>query len=206
MAAALLFGLTAAPMAQADPLYSSIPNLDVAGGSREWCSTCEGTYEVFEQITLASPITVSSFDVATSLVYGTSYAGLDGMTLQILDSSLSTLLFSQSTATSLVETTAFNTDIVTGDVSGLTLGAGTYWVGFVVEGPGGMLLQGFTGGNGSGIESNPTTFTNDGGLQSDSNDIGFQFFGAQQSVPEPASITILVVGLIGAGLARRKRL
>jgi len=85
-------------------------------------------------------------------------------------------------------------------VTGLTLAAGTYWIGFYNSQ--GMTIPAFLGGNGSLIQVDPphstTLYANLGG------NAGYELLGSTNT-PEPATWITTLIGVVALG-ARRKSL
>jgi hypothetical protein len=197
LAAAAAVGLLTMVPATADAavVYSSIPNLNVSPILNAWCSDCYGggTYEPLDNFTLGSSASISGLNLVTQTGY---YEGLSGFTLEVYNSSHSAILFSEAISPTLVANTAYNTSILTGTVSGLSLGAGNYWIGFIAPV---MGVPGFSGGNGSLIDTTPHTGIE---VQVLGGDTGYQLLSA---VPEPSTWAMMLLGFAGLGFAGYRR-
>ena len=192
--------------ANADTIvYSSIPDLSAFAWINAWCSDCGplAQDQPLAFFSLSSPVHVTGLNLVTGPIFGdTLYAGLGGFTLEIYNSDHSQIIFSQPISSKLVAFTANNTAIITGEVSGLSLSAGTYWVGFYADVLG---LAGFLPGtNGLMIETTPHTGIEQFPLVGN---IGYEFVGAF-AVPGPiagAGLPGLVMVLSGLIAWQRRR-
>jgi len=155
-------------------------------------------------LSLSNSVSVTGLNLATGPIFGDStYAGLGGFTFEIYNSNHSQIIFSQLISTTLVATTANNTDIISGKVSGLSLLSGTYWVGFYADVLG---LPGFLpGANGLLIETTPHTGIEQFPLEGN---IGYQLVGTVSAVPGPtvgAGAYSFALAAIFLGWFKRRR-
>jgi hypothetical protein len=187
--------------AQAGVVYQSIPDLSVNPNINGWCTDCYGggVYEPLDEFSLSKSAHITSFEFVADANYGNN--GLGAFTLEVFNSGHTEIVFSQAITPSLVSGTPYETNIVSGNVSGLSLGAGTYWVGFIAPY---MAASGFDdGGNGSLIDTTPHTGHE---ILALGGDIGYQFSSA---APEPSTWAMMLIGFAGLGFvgyrqARRK--
>jgi len=196
-AAASTFVLGSA--AQAAVVYQSVPDLNTGRTGTEWCSSCYGSYEPLDQFTLAAPAAITGFQLST-YAYG-GYSGLGGFTVEIYNAAHDAILFSQAVAPTLLSSSGQD-DIVGGALSGLTLAAGTYWIGFEANY---FAVSDYYGvGNGSLIDTNPHTGVQNYDFGGPHN-IGYVLTGG--AVPEPATWALMLTGfgLAGATLRSRRR-
>jgi hypothetical protein len=179
-------------------VFSSIPNLDVVSTSGGlWCSTCGGVYETLDNFTLGQSERIDGFNLVTG---DAPYDANDQFTIEIYSSDHANIIFSEAVTATFIMSTPDRinpSQIVTGELSGLILSAGSYWFAAVNDSE--LGLPGFGGGNGSLIE----TFPHTGELttpQFTFGDIGYQLLS---TVPEPATWAMMLVGFGGLGVAMR---
>jgi hypothetical protein len=179
-------------------VYSSIPNLNVAPTTNAYCSGCSGVFEPLDNFTLGSAESVNGFNLVTGPTsLGSTFLGLGGLTVEVYNSNHSAIIFSEAVVPTLVTTTAFGTDIITGNLAGLNLAAGSYWIGFFASNLG---VAAFSGGNGSLIETNPHTGNE---LFALNGDTGFQLLSS--AVPEPSTWAMMILGFAGIGFMAYRR-
>jgi len=186
----------------ADTLFQSIPDLTVTPVTNAWCSSCSGTFQVFDTFSLGSNSTIGSisFDVQTNYFFPAN------VTVSIwtinLDGTPGSSLFSQTFAPldfASIQNTVNNTSIVTVLPIGLSLTAGTYDISFF--NPSNLGVPGYSGG--SGLLYQQGIGFHDG------QSAGFLLEGSPSPVPGPA-VGAGLPGLIAAcggllGWWRRKR-
>jgi len=193
---AVLLAASALP-AGAATLFQSIPDLTVDPALNSYCSSCAGTFRVFDSFTLGSAATIESVTFAVQNNFGgfpfsidvsfwTNDGGTPGM-------QISNILFAPASFTSTVAT-AFDTSLVSVDYT-QSLAAGTYLISFFngtdmgvpsyTGGGGNLFLQGFSAIAGQSA--------------------GFSLGGASAAIPEPASWALMVVGFGLVGAAARRR-
>ena len=202
-AALAIVTLFVATAAHASPtvVFSSIANLTAAPDVNAYCSSCAGPgYEPLDQFTLASSATISAFDLVTQSGW---YQGTGGFTFEIYDSTHSNVIFAQFVAPSELMNTAYGTSVMHAPITGLSLGAGTYWAGFWAVN---LALPGFnTGGNNSLIETKPAHSGN--ATEVLGGNIGYTFYTGTGPIPEPASWAMMVggFGLVGSAMRARRK-
>ena len=197
------FGLIASFPASADAavVYQSVPDLTV-GAINSFCSDCIGyqvlQYEPLDQFTLGSAASINGLVLSTYA--GPYYNGLTPFTFEVYDSAHSNIIFSEPVSPTLVSTFGVY-DIVSANVSGLNLAAGTYWAGFVADG---FALPNYIGvGNGSLIETYPQTGTERFDVNIGGN-LGYELLGVS-AVPEPSTWAMLLIGFAGIGFMAYRR-
>jgi hypothetical protein len=194
----------AAASASATVVYQSNPNGATNGVvDNYWCSDCYGgdTFEPLDPFTLASGATIDGVNLQTFNDFG--YNGLDPFTIEIYSADRSSIIFSQALTSTLVsnqvDSSGYNNDTVHADITGLTLSAGDYWIGFIAPH---LAIAGVGGGNGGLIDTTPHTGNvspyADGGLGDNS---AYQLVSG--GVPEPAGWALMLTGFLGAGAALR---
>lgn len=205
------FALAAAAIAVASPasasvVYQSVADMGVGKVDNAWCADCfYYQAEVQDQFTLSSAASITGVNLWIYASGGYENVTNTGYNLKIYDSTRSTVLFSQL----VLPITVFETRQggfsqewnVGGSLSGLNLGAGTYWAGFEAST---MGVMSFVGGNGSlrQVGPNGDIGRNDNaGYQLTSSDV------ETGAVPEPASWALMVggFGLVGGALRSRRR-
>ena len=199
-AAAAFIAMTLPQAASAATVFQSVADLtDTSQHTAAWCSGCGGTYRVFDQFTLSSSETITGFSVALySLV---PYWG-NGMNFSIWSANGSlpdTQLFSQNLADADFTTQTLNSVSLlatTDDVVGLTLGAGTYYVSFYSDNLG---VYGYNGGGGNLYQQ--------GNMHHVGTSAGFTLVNdaVSNNVPEPATLALFCIALLGAVGASRRR-
>ena len=203
MLAGLALAAAGAKSVQAGVIYSSIPNLDVAGDAGGLlCSTCFGYYEPLDQFTLSSAETITGFKLVTGI--GPAYGADDKFTIEIYNAAHNSIVFSQAVVTTAGVTTPDKLDpshIVSGVLSGLTLPAGTYWFGAVNDHE--LGLGGFSFGKNKILVTFPHTGIQDPSIQGNFVSLGYQLLSS--SVPESSTWTMLICGIGSIGAIARGR-
>lgn len=184
--------------AVAAPVFQSVANMTDSNLTAQWCSSCGGSYRIFDQFSLGSSENITGF--AVSVYSPPPYWPTDiNFSIWTVAGNLpGVALFSQNLAaanftTSMIGT--FNLLATTGDVTGLTLGAGTYFASFY--NPINLGIPGYLGGGGNlyqqGIGHHPGTSA------------GFILFNGGNSVPEPSTILLSGLALVALRAAKQLR-
>lgn len=157
-----------------------------------WCSSCSGTYQVFDNFILNSATQITGTNFAIQTGYGVN----QNITISLWDSTHTTQLFSQTvTASSYTQTNLPGlVTLIGANLSGPILAAGSYYVSWY--NPVQLAIPGYVGGN--------TLYQSGIGLHN--NIAAFQMLGNPASVPEPASLALLGLGLVGLIQSRRRNL
>lgn len=199
----LLVGVTIAVTASlsfADVLFShQFPTASTA--SSIWCSSCHGSYQVFDQFKLTDNSYISQIDALLTF-FGAS--SLSSLQYAIFDISRENQLYSRTFALSDLTSIslpgwhhpAYNVSAFFND---LTLASGTYNLSIIGD------ASFITGWYQSDITVDGKSFQTMG-TSGTGHDQAFRIIGNQISaeVPEPATVALFGLGLLGFVTLRRK--
>jgi hypothetical protein len=140
--------------ARSDLLFQSIPSLAANPSAIAFCSSCGGTYQVFDTFTLGTNSTIGaiSFDVDSGFNFDVNFIWPTSVNVSIwtVSGALPGTELFQNTYTpaqfSAVTPTPYNTDIVTVTTPLWSLSAGTYDISFYNSTD--LGVPGYTGGSG----------------------------------------------------------
>lgn len=183
----------AATSAQAAVMFQSAVYNNIANPAvNAWCSSCGGSYKVFDQFTLGSAGDIGAVDFAIQSNYGSNW----NIQLQIWAADRATQLYNHvfGSADYTIAYAGNNVNKMTVDLAGFNLNAGTYWMSW------------YDGAN-MGVPG----YNNAGGvLYQDPNNphsgqsAAFRISGNE--VPEPGSLALFgIAALLGVAAKRRKK-
>ncbi len=158
-----------------------------------WCTSCQGSFRVFDQFTLAADATISQIDARLWLdpQVGVEYS--------VWDTTMTTQLFAQTVALADLNLTSLGGTAydVTAGISGLNLTAGTYMLSIYNPSSASVVAWFQNGLQGS-------SFQTQGGGGSD-RQMSFRLVGnGGTAVPEPSALALCGLALFGVGVARKR--
>lgn len=189
--------------AVAGAVFQSVADLSANNISQiGWCSSCDGSYRIFDQFALGSSETITGFTVSAYSLgsYWPSDVNFSIWTVGGGGDVPGVQLFSQTIAAANFTTTTLSDDrallATTDDVTGLTLGAGTYYVSFY--NPSRLAINGYVGGGGNLYQ--------EGNTHHAGTSAGFILFNdATNSVPEPSTMLLTSLAILALGVTARRR-
>lgn len=188
-----LYGLLFAAPVYADVLFQSISDLTVAP-QKSVCSSCSGNFQVYDNFSLAASATITEIDFA---VYSPAFSqppitvGIYGLTGGLPG----TLIVSETFSGYPVSPTGHLTDIVDALPNDWSLAAGSYDITFY--NPSQLTVAGYA-------ETGRAFYQSGLGLSA-GYPTGFELIGSTIAAPEPASVAVFGLALIGLAAARRPR-
>lgn len=192
--------LTTVPVSHAAPLFQSIPNLVADTITSPWCSSCTGSYRIFDTFSLGSSSSVGSVTVSLYDEFPyfptTFEISVWSINAGLPDDQLFAQTFAPADFVSVVHT-GDSRAIVTVNPVGLSLLAGTYDISFHAYN---LAVWGYVGGGGLLYQQDNVFHTG--------TSAGFILNGdSVGTVPVPAALPLFAsgLGLLGFAGWRRKR-
>lgn len=179
--------------AHADILYSQ--TFAGAPNGPAWCTSCSGNHRVFDQFTLGSAASVGQVDFSIVNWYGSNY----NMQVGIWQTDHTTNLYLNTFAVgnySLVNDATNGYYTATVDLGGVSLAAGNYTMSWWDSNN--MAIAAWNGSGPGNLYQEGVGFHLGDNAQ-------FTIHGASSNVPEPESLALVGLGLLGLVAARRRK-
>ena len=189
--------------ASAGIIFESVDDINDAGdiSTLGWCSSCDGRYQAFDTFTLGSDKSVTGFSVS---VYTPSGYWPNDVTFSIWTiggiNTLGVEIFNQTISHTAFDETVLNSNVSvvrTDDVVGLNLLAGSYFLSFY--NPEMLAINGYSSGLGNFIQINGSD------VLTEDDRLGFVLYNDAVNVPEPSTLAIFALGMIGLASRRFKK-
>ena len=209
-ASALPLAFFGASGAKAAVLYDNIPGFPYSYPTN-YCSPCDGSKQVYQPFVLSAANNITHTDFAITDFYGSNWNIQISVWNQALDTNLFTETFASGSYALNTGPSAngYGYDIVSANLSGLSLSAGNYYISYSGVDGSIMAIPGWQSGALTYVQTNGYQDTNPG---SDLNDYpqdehgAFDLIGNVSAVPEPSTWAMMILGFLGLGfLARRRR-
>nr|WP_294506517.1 PEP-CTERM sorting domain-containing protein [uncultured Rhodopila sp.] len=191
---ALVFSLSYGKPGRADVLYQSIPDLTVGAYNLGVCSPCSGSGQVYDEFTLSAASTISEVDFAVSS-FGFNQQPITVGIYNVAGGLPGTQILSQTFSGYTISTTTHLTKIIDVFPSSWSLAAGIYDITF--SSANGLQLSDYNVAGQALYQS--------GSAFSAVYPTGFDIIGSAVAVPEPASLTLFSLALIGLAGVRQRR-
>jgi len=188
--------------AQAQIVYDNIPGFPNSTNPVDWCSACGSSFQVYQPFSLGSAYNITSTDFAIQF-NGSSQT----ITVSVWNAALNTELFSQTLApgsyTESYVSIGFGYDVVSANLSGLSLSAGDYYISYAGIN---MAIPGWTFGQSTFVQTygygdtDPAADLDDSPYiydQSGAFDLAGTPPGA--ATPLPSTWIMMLTGLVGLG-------
>lgn len=193
--------LAATAPAFADPVAGGDPTGAYRG---DWQDVAAGQ-NFLVQFTLDQATTLSAMDIfAVTGFWQLGDAALIKIRSDVNGDPAATNLYSLTESVDALSGFGSNSDRVTVDFSGVTLAAGTYWIGLSSL-DGIKVWNSYDGGQGSIVPTQRQLQGDSGNYAPSIYNLGYVLYGTPVGVPEPAAWGMLIGGFGLAGAAMRRR-
>ncbi len=189
--------------AQAQIVYDNIPGFPNSTNPVDWCSACGSSFQVYQPFSLGSAYNIRSTDFAIQ-INGSSQT----INVSVWNAALNTELFSQTLApgsyTESYVSIGFGYDVVSANLSGLSLSAGDYYISYAGIN---MAIPGWTFGQGETFVQTYGYGDTDPAADLDDSPYIYDQYGAFDlagtppgaATPLPSTWTMLIAGFAGLG-------